>query len=154
MQKRNFKNNNKKSNNKNNMMVLKNIPVMMIDRYGVYNEDIIADVLDVLATTKFNRLVFPLSVYKEGKKPLIIGFIKSYNAETSEFNVAIYDKYKDEVKDFKEYAIEPIFGVYEEKLTKITKLNIIDASVYNSNVDVEEVIKDAENNVETTEPVE
>lgn len=111
-------------------LVMKNIP-MVITREC--SDEIKNEIHEVLADMKFNKISVPLYsvrnvIFKEdpeNKKNITIGYIKSFDAEKDEFTVVVYDGFIDKVKTIENPNIEIIFGIYDEKLTVISKLNMI-----------------------------
>lgn len=98
------------------------------------NENIKNEILDVLATTKFNKISIPLGTYRfmidsniseDDNRICTIGYIRNYNADTKEFTVVIFSKFIDLVKGNSNVAIELQFTEYKENLGTITKFNII-----------------------------
>ena len=92
------------------------------------------EIVDVLKKTKFNKISFPLSSYRnlfdntvaaDDTKMLTVGYIKKFDAENLEFTVMVFPKCKEVVDAFKNPAIEVVWTEFNDKLGVITKLNII-----------------------------
>ena len=100
------------------------------------NEDITNEILDVLASTKFNKVSIPLGAYRnliedtaeEGDtRVCTIGYIKNYDVVSKTFAVIIYDKFLETIKnpELGELKMSLVFTTYKEtSLGTITKFNI------------------------------
>ena len=71
------------------------------------NENVYTEILDVLASTKFNKVSIPLGIYKslidsnvdaDDSRITTIGYIRDYDAETKEFTVIIFKGFIDYIK--------------------------------------------------------
>lgn len=98
------------------------------------DENVVREIIEVLSTTKFNKISIPLGTYRYNTDTTVdvndtrvctIGYIRNYNQETEEFTVSVFSKFTDLVKSFNDAAIELQFTMYKEKLGTITKFNII-----------------------------
>ena len=84
----------------------------------VITEDIYTELLDVLASTKFNKVSIPLGVYKnaidsnvdaDDARITTVGYIKDYNAETQIFTVVIFKGLVDTIKNFENPVMKLLF---------------------------------------------
>ena len=94
------------------------------------------EIVSTLKNVPFNRFSIPLNAYRgdifgdeeSGHKCITIGFIKSFDPETSTFNATIFNAFKDAVDAIAEKGIGIDFGVYKEHLSRINRLILINAS--------------------------
>lgn len=97
------------------------------------SDEVRQEVLNVLSSTQFNKISIPLYSIRnilfedesDNTKNITVGYIRGYDSETNEFTVVIYDGFKDKITKFENPAIEIVFGIYNNELTVISKLNII-----------------------------
>lgn len=128
------------------------------------SESVVAELLDVLKTTKFNRISFPVSTYRyylnsdvapDDNRVITIGYVKNFNAEKGEFTVVIFNNNKAAIEVFTNPVLEVVFSEYNGKLGCITKLNIIDMPVSDNTASVNEEAEPAgDSAVVYTPPVE
>ena len=99
------------------------------------SENAVNELLDVLKTTKFNRISFPVSTYRyyldenignDDNRVVTIGYIKNFDAETGLFTIVIFNNNKPAIEVFKNPTLEVVFSEYNGKLGCITKFNVID----------------------------
>lgn len=98
------------------------------------SDSVFDEIVDVLKKTKFNKISFPLSSYRnlfddtvaaDDTRMLTVGYIKKFDAENLEFTVMVFPKCKEVVDTFKSPAIEVVWTESNDKLGVIIKLNII-----------------------------
>lgn len=97
------------------------------------SNDVLNEVFDTLKNTPFDKISIPLysvrnvlfSEEAENTKNITVGYIKKYDADKNEFTVVIYDGFKDKVSAIEDPVIDVVFGVYNDKLTSISKLIIL-----------------------------
>lgn len=124
--------NNKKSNKQPKVNYNKiNVPLYLA---ADLNENIIEEIIDVLAGTKFNKISIPLGTYRclvdnntdvNDSRICTIGYINNYNESTKEFTVVIYNNFINTVKEFNNPVIDIKFTIHEDKLGTIVKFNVI-----------------------------
>lgn len=130
---------------------IKNVAIVFGEEH---DNNTIDEVINILLRVPFNKISIPLNAFKgemldnveeAGKKKCItVGFITSLNKETLTFNVVVFNQYKEAFDNFKEIVIQPEFTMYNDKVTKITRL-----VATNFDEDDDEVAESE--NVETTE---
>lgn len=112
------------------------------------NENIVNEILDVLAETKFNKISMPLGTYRclidsdldeSDTRVCTIGYIRSFNPETKEFTVIVFSKFLDLIKEYGDIAMELQFTNHKEHLGTITKFNIVPVVYEEESEDVNEV---------------
>lgn len=100
------------------------------------SDDLYNDIMEVLQTTKFGKISFPLSSYRkffdenssdDDKRIITIGYIKKFDQKNSKFVVVLFNNNKDIVDKFETPTIEVVATQRNGKLGTITKLNLIDA---------------------------
>jgi len=97
------------------------------------DEKIANEILNVLDSTKFNKISIPVGTYRgfledvdEGdNRVCTIGYIRNYNAENNEFTVVVFSKFTNTIKEFGDIAMELAFNIYKNALGTITKFNIV-----------------------------
>jgi len=102
-----------------------------------FGDNIRNEILDVLASTPFSKISFPIGTYRyhiqdniadDDNRIITVGYIKSYDPETCEFTIIMFN---DEVKDKLKAAgdllcVEVLCTTYAtDKLGKITRLNVV-----------------------------
>jgi hypothetical protein len=114
------------------------------------NNDIANEILDVLASTKFNKISIPLGAYRNmidaaaeenDIRVCTIGYIKNYDVVNKVFTVIIFDRFLEVIKnpELGQLKMELAFTTYKEtSLGTITKFNIACASCENEVEVVEE----------------
>lgn len=100
-------------------------------------EEIQDAILDVLKSTPFNKISFPISVYRHSIDPNVasddtrlvtVGYIRNYNDETNVFTVVLFAKLCDTVKaSFKQPTIVTYNTEHNGKFGAITKMVIENA---------------------------
>ena len=120
------------NNQKSTKFVVKDVPAYFLTDVS---EDIENEVISTLKGVPFNRFSIPLNAYREdilgedgNHKCITIGFIKSFDPETSSFNAIIFNAFKDAVDAIAEKGIGIDFGVFKEHLSRINRLILINAS--------------------------
>lgn len=102
--------------------------------YRDTSDEVFNEIVDVLKKTRFNRISFPLNSYRKLFDPslpaddarlLTVGYIKKFDAEKMEFTVAVFPKSREVVEGFGTSVIEVVWNEKDNKLTTITKLNIV-----------------------------
>lgn len=97
------------------------------------NGNVHDEILEVLSSTKFDKISFPLNTYRalidsnvdaSDARTCTIGHICGYNSELEEFSVFIFSKFLDAVKSLGDIAIEIHFSG-KDKLNSITKFNLV-----------------------------
>ena len=148
-------------NKKSTRFIVKDSPAYFLVET---NEDIEQEVINTLKSVPFNRFSIPLNAYREdilgedgNHKCITIGFIKSFDPETSSFNAIIFNAFKDAVDAIDEKGIEVNFGVYKDHLTRINRLALINVAVDDETT--EEAVEaadtdDEESYIEQTESAE
>lgn len=98
------------------------------------NENIASEILNVLTTTKFNKISIPLGIYRnciennvdpDDNRICTIGYIRKFDAETEEFTVVIFSKFTDIIKGLGDIAVDLMYTTYKDALGTITKFNIL-----------------------------
>lgn len=98
-------------------------------------EDALANILDILASTSFSKISFPISAYKwqidssvdrDDNRSITAGYIKKYDAETKTFTIVIYNKLAETIMAFKEPVMDVVFTEYKGKFGTITRLIVAD----------------------------
>ena len=130
---------------------IKNVAIVFGEEH---DNNTIDEVINILLRVPFNKISIPLNAFKgemldkveEGgqRKCITVGFITSLNKETLTFNVVVFNQYKEAFDNFKEIVIQPEFTMYNDKVTKITRLVATNFDEYEGEVAESE-------NVETTE---
>ena len=130
---------------------IKNVAIVFGEEH---DNNTIDEVINILLRVPFNKISIPLNAFKgemldkveEGgqRKCITVGFITSLNKETLTFNVVVFNQYKEAFDNFKEIVIQPEFTMYNDKVTKITRLVA-------TNFDEDEGEVAESENVETTE---
>ena len=130
---------------------IKNVAIVFGEEH---DNNTIDEVINILLRVPFNKISIPLNAFKgemldkveEGgqRKCITVGFITSLNKETLTFNVVVFNQYKEAFDNFKEIVIQPEFTMYNDKVTKITRLVA-------TNFDEDEGEGAESENVETTE---
>jgi len=100
---------------------------------GTLSDNVIEEILDVLAEMKFNKISVPVGTYRyilepenqEDTRICTAGYVKNYNAEKQEFTIILFSKVRDVIKDLGDLCVELICTVYGGKLGTITKFNIL-----------------------------
>ena len=115
------------------------------------DEKVYTEILDVLASTKFNKVSIPLGIYKsvidsnvdaDDSRITTIGYIRDYDAETKKFTVIIFKNFIDYIKDNNYSAIDLLFTVTKNgDLGTITKFIIRSGLDYCTPADNEEDLK-------------
>lgn len=127
---RNNKFNNTKREKPNNLL---KVPVCLpLD----INADLRAEIISVLESTQFNKISFPIGTYRglveaDAQNPdriLTIGYIRSYDKETETFTVVVFNGAIESVFKIAEPALEVLYAERDNKLTVITKMNVISAA--------------------------
>lgn len=131
----NEKNNNKrKFNNKNNKQKRVNPKEVKLPVYlpADLNEDIYNEIVDLLNTTKFNKISIPVNISRHlinpddtSNKVSVIGYIRNYNPETTEFTIILFDNLVEPVKNLGDIAMAVVFNTYKEKFTNIARFEVI-----------------------------
>lgn len=94
------------------------------------------EIINVLSTTKFNKLSYPISTYSHllfenveinENKTTVVGYIKKFIKDESKFIFVVYNNNKEIIKSFNDIKIELKFNEYDGKLGIITKIIIFDA---------------------------
>jgi len=108
------------------------------------SQSVADEITEILSTTKFNKISFPVSTYRyyinsdvneSDTRVITIGYIKSYDAETGKFTIVIFNNNKGVIETFANPTLEIVFSEYNGKLGCITKLNVIDLPVNDSDDD-------------------
>lgn len=95
------------------------------------------EIINVLATTKFNKLSYPISTYSyllfenvenSENKTTVVGYIKKFIKDESKFVFVIYNNSKEIIKSFADMKIKVKFNEYNGKLGIITKIVVFDNS--------------------------
>lgn len=123
-------NTNIKRRNPNNMEVPLVLDESLSD--NLYNE-----IMEIIQTTKFNKISFPLTVQRNAIDPSIpeddtrvytAGYIKKFNR--NKFIVHLFNSTRDVIKQkFNGGKIRVDFNQYNDHLTVITRLVIVPAEV-------------------------
>lgn len=99
---------------------------------GVSN-DICNEIMDVIETTKFDKISIPLSSYRryydsrideKDTKIFVIGYIRKFNKEDNTFTVVIFNNNTKTVTEFANPEITVGFTQFKDKLGTITKFII------------------------------
>ena len=113
------------------------------------------EILEIISTTKFEKISFALSAYRKLIDPKAadnderintVGFIKDYNPDTNIFRVGLFMGSKEIVQKFVNPIITPIYSVTNKgELGVITKLIIEPGPVIvnqnnNNTVNVDDVV--------------
>ena len=133
----NQKNNNKrKFNNKNTKQKKVNPRELKLPLYlsADLSDDIYNEIIDVLNSTKFNKISIPLNISRNlinpnssenDNKVSVIGYIRNYNTSNGEFTAILFDNFIEPIKNLGDVAMSVSFNTYKEKLTTITRFEII-----------------------------
>lgn len=98
------------------------------------SDDLVEEVNNVLASTPFSKISFPITTYKSyvdkrvpetDNKVTAVGYIKSYNAETKMFTVIIFSGIAETITKFEQPVLEVIYSEHDGKLGVITRMNIV-----------------------------
>jgi hypothetical protein len=125
----------KKPNNKRKVNTEIKIPLYLS---ADLSEDIRDEIIDVLNINIFNKISIPLNISrslvnpdtKEGDvRVSTIGYIRSYDSESMEFTVTIFDNFINTVKDLGDVAMDISFVTYKDKFVSITKFIVIPVEI-------------------------
>lgn len=98
------------------------------------SENVKAEVMEVLESTKFNKISFPISTYRyyvdsnvdtDDNRVVTVGYIKNYDVEKQLFTIVIFGNNRVPINEFDNPTLEIVFSEYNGKLGTITKINII-----------------------------
>lgn len=101
------------------------------------SDELKEEIINVLATTKFNKLSYPISTYSyllfenvenSENKTTVVGYIKKFIKDESKFVFVIYNNSKEIIKSFADMKIKVKFNEYNGKLGIITKIVVFDNS--------------------------
>jgi hypothetical protein len=101
------------------------------------SDELKEEIINVLATTKFNKLSYPISTYSyllfenvenSENKTTVVGYIKKFIKDESKFVFVIYNNSKEIIKSFTDMKIKVKFNEYNGKLGIITKIVVFDNS--------------------------
>lgn len=101
------------------------------------SDELKEEIINVLATTKFNKLSYPISTYSyllfenvenSENKTTVVGYIKKFIKDESKFIFVIYNNSKEIIKSFADMKIKVKFNEYNGKLGIITKIVVFDNS--------------------------
>ena len=93
------------------------------------------EVLEILSTTKFNKISFPVSTYRyymdgntdmNDTRVITVGYIKNFDAEKGVFTIVLFNNNRLSIDEFTNPTLEVVFSEYNGSLGCITKFNIID----------------------------
>lgn len=110
-------------------------------------EELRTEIMDVINTTKFNKISFPLSSYRhshddsipaDDTRVITVGYIKKFDRKNSVFHVVLFNNVKSLIEEFDNPIIKVDFTQYNGKLGTITKLIIIPTCIDNES-DTDEV---------------
>ena len=103
----------------------------------VIDENMYTEILEVLESTKFNKVSIPIGMFKslidsnvdaDDSRVTTVGYIRNYNAETKEFSVIIFKGYAELIKKYNKYAADLLFTEHPKGgLGTITKFIIYPA---------------------------
>lgn len=128
--------NNFNDNRRNNKVKKVNPNEITIPLYlpADLDENIINEIIDVLESTKFNKISVPLGTYRylidsnanaDDDRISTIGYIRNYNKETKEFTVITFGRFAELLKEKNCTVIELMFTIYKDSLGTITKFNFV-----------------------------
>ena len=141
----NFNENNTKNykgkNNKKNKQekINPNEIKVVLNMSANLDENIANEIIDVLYTTKFNKISLPLNVYRslidsnaelDDNRVCTIGYIRDFNPETHVFTVVVFKNYVEIFKNMN-IVMDLIFTTYNNSLGAITKFIIKPAEIKN-----------------------
>lgn len=115
---------------------------------GVSN-DICNEIMDVIETTKFDKISIPLSSYRryydsrideKDTKIFVIGYIRKFNKEDNTFTVVIFNNNTKTVTEFANPEITVGFTQFKDKLGAITKFIIAPGVEVDDDSDTETTI--------------
>lgn len=95
--------------------------------------DIHNEIMDIIETTKFDKVSVPVSSYRRfydnridasDNRTSVIGYIKSFNKEDNTFTVVIYSNNAKITSDFANPEITIAFTIYKDEFGAITKFII------------------------------
>ena len=101
------------------------------------SDELKEEIINVLATTKFNKLSYLISTYSyllvenvenSENKTTVVGYIKKFIKDESKFVFVIYNNSKEIIKSFADMKIKVKFNEYNGKLGIITKIVVFDNS--------------------------
>jgi hypothetical protein len=114
----------------------------------VINEDMYTEILDILASTKFNKVSIPIGMFRalldsnvdaDDARVTTVGYIRNYNAETKEFTVVIFKGYMEQIKKHNKYAADLVFTEHPKGgLGTITKFTIYPVEEFIDEASVDE----------------
>lgn len=133
-----YNNNGGRNNNRNkvNMQSKVNPNEIKVPLYlpADLNKNIINEIIDVINTTKFDKISIPLGTYRclidsnadaNDNRISTIGYIRKYDTETEMFTVVIFNNFIDLFKSKSDNAITLQYNSYKDHLGTITKFNIV-----------------------------
>ena len=97
------------------------------------SNDIYNEIMDVIETTKFDKISIPLSSYRhyydnrvdeKDTKVFVIGYIRKFNKDDNTFTVVIFNNNAKTVTEFTNPEITVGFTQFKDKLGAITKFII------------------------------
>lgn len=97
------------------------------------SDDLYNEIMEVLQTTKFNKISFPLSSYRhnhdntlpaDDTRVITVGYIKKFDQKNNKFIVVLFNNAKAVIDGFVNPVIDVSFTQYNGKLGTITKLII------------------------------
>lgn len=84
------------------------------------------EVLEILSSTKFEKISIPLNAYKsklddtnpDDTKITTIGYIKSFDKTKDTFTFVVFNAFKDKVKEWTNASVEAKYTVNKDKSLK------------------------------------
>ena len=99
------------------------------------SESVINEAVEIIRETKFNKISFPVSVYRhlvdenvaaDDTRTVNTGYVKTFDPESNEATVVIFNNNRATIEAFKKPALVVVLTQYNGHLGTITKLNIVD----------------------------
>ena len=110
------------------------------------------EVIEVLRTTKFNKISIPVSTYrhytdtnidKNDNRVVTVGYIKNFDIENDEFVVMIFTNSRAFISKFSNPILEIQISETNDTLRCITKFNIMDYDEDTSDADDEDLTEES-----------
>lgn len=110
------------------------------------------EVIEVLRTTKFNKISIPVSTYrhytdtnidKNDNRVVTVGYIKNFDIENDEFVVMIFTNSRSVISKFSNPILEIQISETNDTLRCITKFNIMDYDEDTSDADDEDLTEES-----------